>query len=459
MAYSKQNFQDGQILNAANLEAMENGIIAGQGARNLLDNSDFTNPVNQRGIANSATIERYTYFLDRWSTGNTAGTITLDSNGLIFNVLISQKIDPAILRTGTTVTAAAKFSDGTLVIVSGVVNLSTSWHWLPSPVVNGCQIGLADGTSDGIPYVRIGNEYGKTLVWAALYEGAYTADTLPPYVPKGKHVEMLNCNVPLAPHNLLDNSDFTNPVNQRGIVNSATIERYTYFLDRWSTGNTAGTITLDSNGLIFNVLISQKIDPAILRTGTTVTAAAKFSDGTLVIVSGVVNLSTSWHWLPSPVVNGCQIGLADGTSDGIPYVRIGNEYGKTLVWAALYEGAYDASTLPAYQPKGYAAELAECMRYYQIIPEQTSCAFSTTAQSNKYFSSSINFPQMRITPTVSLKTDSNGYIGVVQGVSFVSASEFDFAYKLNGTLLPATTNANYAGKVMSFYGIELNADL
>ena len=29
MAYSKQNFQNGQILNAANLEAMENGIIAG----------------------------------------------------------------------------------------------------------------------------------------------------------------------------------------------------------------------------------------------------------------------------------------------------------------------------------------------------------------------------------------------------------------------------------------------
>ena len=29
MAYSKQNFQDGQILNAANLETMENGIIAG----------------------------------------------------------------------------------------------------------------------------------------------------------------------------------------------------------------------------------------------------------------------------------------------------------------------------------------------------------------------------------------------------------------------------------------------
>lgn len=193
MAYSKQNFQDGQILTAANLEKMENGIIAGQGARNLLDNSDFRNPVNQRGIANSATIERYTYFLDRWSTGDTAGTITLNSNGLIFNVLISQRIDPAILRTGTTITAAAKFSDGTLVIVSGVVNLSTSWHWLPSPAVDGCQIGLVDGTSNGIPYVRIGNENGKTLAWAALYEGSYTADTLPAYQPKGYAAELAEC--------------------------------------------------------------------------------------------------------------------------------------------------------------------------------------------------------------------------------------------------------------------------
>lgn len=34
MAYSKQNFQDGQILNAANLEAMENGIIGAADAKN-----------------------------------------------------------------------------------------------------------------------------------------------------------------------------------------------------------------------------------------------------------------------------------------------------------------------------------------------------------------------------------------------------------------------------------------
>ena len=468
MAYSKQNFQDGQILKAANLEKMENGIIAGQGAHNLLDNSDFSNPVNQRGKTSYSNGE---YAIDRWK-------LQVDTNMNIMDGFIritgswdaQQILGNKLIGTYTYAICAKVNVAGEYTQTIELYENGSSIKTIFCTAVGEWKIYTCTATFTGTngtanPIVTINNRAGSVsdasidVKWAALYEGAYTADTLPPYVPKGKHVEMLNCNVPLAPHNLLDNSDFTNPVNQRGIANSATIERYTYFLDRWSTGNTAGTITLDSNGLIFNVLISQKIDPAILRTGTTVTAAAKFSDGTLVIVSGVVNLSTSWHWLPSPVVNGCQIGLADGTSDGIPYVRIGNEYGKTLVWAALYEGAYDASTLPAYQPKGYAAELAECMRYYQIIPEQTSCAFSTSAQSGKYFSSSINFPQMRITPTISLKTDSNGYIGVVQGVAFVSASEFDFAYKLNGTLLPATTNANYAGKVMSFYGIELNADL
>lgn len=59
MAYSKQNFQDGQILTAANLEKMENGIIAGQGAKNLLINSNFKNPINTQG--------KTTYTTNGWS--------------------------------------------------------------------------------------------------------------------------------------------------------------------------------------------------------------------------------------------------------------------------------------------------------------------------------------------------------------------------------------------------------
>ena len=42
--------------------------------------------------------------------------------------------------------------------------------------------------------------------------------------------EWLGSNKPL--NNLLDNSDFTNPVNQRGGT-SGTVTAWTYFIDRW----------------------------------------------------------------------------------------------------------------------------------------------------------------------------------------------------------------------------------
>ena len=54
-------------------------------------------------------------------------------------------------------------------------------------------------------------------------------------------------------------------------------------------------------------------------------------------------------------------------SDAFNYVTVRINTGNNIRWAALYEGSYDASTLPAYQPKGYAAELAECQRYFERL--------------------------------------------------------------------------------------------
>ena len=303
------------------------------------------------------------------------------------------------------------------------------------------------------------------IYWGALYEGSYDANTLPPYVPKGKHVEMLNCGVSLQPHNLLDNSDFRNPVNQRGKTSYSGGE---YAIDRWKTQSGTninimdGFIRITGDWDAQQILGNKLIGTYTYAIYAKINVAGEYTQ-TIEIYENGSSIATSFcttvgEWK----IYTCTATFTGGTN---PVVTINNRAGSVsdasidVKWAALYEGAYDASTLPAYQPKGYAAELAECQRYYQVIPEQTSCAFSTSAQSNKYFASSINFPQMRVTPIVSLKKDSSGNISVVQGVAFVSTSEFDFAYKLNGTLLPATTNANYAGKVMSFYGIELNADL
>ena len=51
-------------------------------------------------------------------------------------------------------------------------------------------------------------------------------------------------------------------------------------------------------------------------------------------------------------------------SDSSNYVTVRINTGNNIRWAALYEGAYTADTLPAYQPKGHAAELADCQLYY-----------------------------------------------------------------------------------------------
>ena len=78
MAYEKQNFLDGQIVTADHLNHIEDGIIAAQNTRNLLDNSDFRNPVNQRG--QTTYNAKWQYTIDRWIVASVSsdGALSLD---------------------------------------------------------------------------------------------------------------------------------------------------------------------------------------------------------------------------------------------------------------------------------------------------------------------------------------------------------------------------------------------
>jgi hypothetical protein len=68
-------------------------------------------------------------------------------------------------------------------------------------------------------------------------------------------------------------------------------------------------------------------------------------------------------------------------------------------WIALYEGKYTAETLPVYHPKGYAAELLECQRYYVSFGNMT---FRSATSEDSVNNVTIQFPiRMRIVPTVS----------------------------------------------------------
>lgn len=217
--------------------------------------------------------------------------------------------------------------------------------------------------------------------------------------------------------NLLDNSNFRHLVNQDNL--SGTLTSPGYIFDRWSL--VSGSVTIGENGITLNGTIKQVLE---MSPSGSVTAAA--SAGTASYDAGTKTFTL--------------------TASGV-----------LITWAALYDGYYAGADVPVYQAKGYAAELAECKRYYKIIPEQTTVVFSNTLQTGKYLGSSIPFEPMRIMPTIIHSKDSDGKIGVVQGVGFVSEAEFDFPYKVNGCLLPGTTNSSYAGCAMSLYAIQLDA--
>ena len=180
----------------------------------------------------------------------------------------------------------------------------------------------------------------------------------------------------IQPRNLLDNSDFRNPVNQRG---QTSYTDATYGIDRWKTNMgvymnvNVGTdrITLskaNSGGDFCQILPIDLI-------GKTVTYAVCTSHGVF-CKSCVVSNTSVFKQIESKKAY-----LGVSSENGITTFRIyfndSSDVQLDLYWAALYEGSYTADTLPPYVPKGYAAELAECMRYYKAI-KSTAGAYGTT---------------------------------------------------------------------------------
>ena len=150
-----------------------NSGISKAAPRNLLDNSDFQNPVNQRGqtIWNSNG-----NIIDRWSIyspDETKRTASLSDSGLtieyggVVRQIIPKNIVPYNLMEAA-YTIALWRADGTVLIRN-----SAMW---------------TDGSGNYVIALDAG-----TWAHVALYEGAYTAETLPEYRPKGYMVEALNC--------------------------------------------------------------------------------------------------------------------------------------------------------------------------------------------------------------------------------------------------------------------------
>ena len=236
------------------------------------------------------------------------------------------------------------------------------------------------------------------------------------------------------PYNLLDNSDFVHPVAQAGVngAHGAT----GYAVDRWmrtsgaTVSQAADGLKIVSDKTSWTAGIQQRIEAKRFADVMTFAVRGVFPVACRLFVyigSGTTNFGTAYFQgdaAERTLV--LKLTKLDGlTGDEVVNVYISPDTGSTgtaavVRWAALYEGEYTAETLPPYVPKGYAAELAECLRYYRKIKgdTQTFTGYSSGGWSYAF----IPLQAMRIAPTVTGGGKFYYTLGSAQGTTTETAT-------------------------------------
>lgn len=213
-----------------------------------------------------------------------------------------------------------------------------------------------------------------------------------------------------AAHNLLDNSDFSNPIAQAGM--NGMHGSMKYVCDRWISWD--ANATFGSGYITPGSPIDQRLSKTVVDINKTYTAAICLSDGTIKAESGTFSNGFGSYAL------GIYCMKQEGSTD---YVTVRLNIGNNVRWAALYEGSYDASTLPAYQPKGCAAELAECQRYYREVYRVFGKDVGNVTRE-----AIILNPLMRIPPTSTVKSLWKGNDDTSVTVSSTANNNADVTY-------------------------------
>lgn len=243
-----------------------------------------------------------------------------------------------------------------------------------------------------------------------------------------------------AAYNLLDNSDWRikgKIVNQRG---KTSYSGGGYTIDRWCLYDPSG-----DGSLVIN-------DGYISLTGGTgaVSLSCRFP-------KGIIDANKTYTKVicdNQGNINPCSLLFYD-SFDSFEFSAGAGET-KNIVWAALYEGSYTAETLPAYVPKGYAAELAACQRYYLPLNHQllgSGYTFPDGATLLVPRKMRIDAPSFVASGTITARVNGANYPLTLSSVTtYGSMTKVDFASN--------TIPVNYP---CAFYadapGVSLNADL
>ena len=272
-------------------------------------------------------------------------------------------------------------------------------------------------------------------------------------------------------YNLLDNSDFVHPVAQAGVNGAHGATEYA--VDRWNRTSGA-TVSQAADGLkivsdktSWTAGIQQRIEAKRFADVMTFAVRGVFPVACRLFVyigSGTTNFGTAYfqgdaaeRTLVAKLIK------PDGlTGDEVVNVYISPDTGSTgtaavVRWAALYEGEYTAETLPPYVPKGYAAELAECLRYYRRITATNETFAGYCANSVSYCM--IPLQTMRIKPSLVPSGKFYYTLGNKQGTTTATATAH--SANVNRAIIKCaiTETGILTGTISPQGDIDISADL
>ena len=275
-------------------ETYVNSAVKKAAPRNLLDNSDFSNPVNQRG-GTSYTPPIASYWLDKWTSYGkgtefalTNKKLTISNNGTATCGLF-QRIQAEYLTVGKTYTLAVKGKvAGTWYLTYGVKGDANSYN--SDPLDNGVDkvhvfcFALVEST-DGLYNFRFRSPNvvaTAEIEWMALYEGEYTTETLPEYRPKGKQVEALNCGAIPGPIDLLwENASPTSDFAAQTVAVDLSLYNWVLIETNFSNEHSERTTMLAPNivGNTYSIMMNRASSTVARRFFTLAETGIDFANG------------------------------------------------------------------------------------------------------------------------------------------------------------------------------------
>ena len=253
-------------------------------------------------------------------------------------------------------------------------------------------------------------------------------------------LEWLGCNQPSG--SLLENPDFSNPINQRGLTTYS--GSFIYSIDMWVI---SGTISLQSGGISVstNGFFLQRMEPLI--NGEEYTLAAYFG-GQLII--GTITYDSASSDPQIAVSNTLGTLYLQNIDGDLCQFVIAPTAQSIISKPVLLKGSYASKSLPPLEAPDATMELSRCKTLFNVIP-------SIIIRGIEILDTTLIFNKMRIAPTAKIYSQSGteGKISIFDN----SINQWkDVDVNLTTSKETIRIESNNGTNSYSFSKIELSSD-